>query len=115
MKKKFDVEAAKRGEEVITESGRKARIICFDRKSKHFPLIVLIEHENGTEFQETMTRNGYCYPEEQAYQYNLKMAPKKMGGWVNIYPESTFYSTKEEARKTINHGAIATVKIEWEE
>lgn len=41
--KPFDLEAAKTGKPVCTRDGRKARIICFDKKDINYPIVALIE------------------------------------------------------------------------
>lgn len=44
----FSLEEARQGKPVCTRDGRKARIICFDRKDVR-PIIALIESDNGNE------------------------------------------------------------------
>ena len=49
--KEFDLEAAKLGKPVCTRDGRKARIICFDRrlfyKNVSYPILALVECSDG--------------------------------------------------------------------
>jgi hypothetical protein len=47
--KPFNLDLAKVGHPVCTVDGRKARIVCFDRKIADYPLVVLIETRNGVE------------------------------------------------------------------
>ena len=47
--KPFNLDLAKAGHPVCTVDGRKARIVCFDRKIADYPLVVLIETRNGVE------------------------------------------------------------------
>ena len=106
---------------IITKDGRSVRIICTDRKSDTFPIVVLIEgcyQENICEY----TKDG-LYSRGVECTCNLFFAPIKKEGWVNMYKTRSgatqigkIYSSKEEAemgRKDANY--ISTAKIEWEE
>jgi hypothetical protein len=46
MNKKFDLEKAKSGAEVVTKNGKQARILLFDRDNSIFPLVVIIDNKN---------------------------------------------------------------------
>ena len=109
--KEFDLEAAKSGKPVCTRDGRKARIICFDRKGGT-PIVGLIQ-EDGFETVATFTESGLCLINGA---YNLMMLPEKKEGWVNVYKERV-YKSKEEAVKNKYDGCtyIDTIKVEWEE
>ena len=106
---------------VVTRDGRSVRIICTDRKSDTFPIVVLIEgcyQENICAY----TKDG-LYSRGVECTCNLFFAPIKKEGWVNMYKTRSgatqigqIYSSKEEAemgRKDANY--ISTAKIEWEE
>lgn len=43
--KKFSLKKAKEGAEVVTKEGKAAKILLFDRSSKDFPLVVIIENK----------------------------------------------------------------------
>ncbi len=43
--KKFSLKKAKEGAEVVTKEGKSAKILLFDRSSKDFPLVVIIENK----------------------------------------------------------------------
>lgn len=45
--KPFDLEAAKAGKPVCTRDGRKARIVCYDRKSENYPILALVENNSN--------------------------------------------------------------------
>ena len=120
--KPFDIELAKQGYPVCTRDGRPARIICFDRKSKKYPVLALVEKES--------IELPCCYSEKGKYDnvesiYDLFMSPEKKEGWINIYNRldgkvtgHCIYSSEEEARKNILGSKdvhLATIKIEWEE
>lgn len=106
---------------IITRDGRNVRIVCTDRKSYTFPIVVLIEgcyQENICAY----TKDG-LYSHGMECPCDLFFAPIKKEGWVNMYKTRSggaqigqIYSSKEEAemgRKDANY--ISTAKIEWDE
>lgn len=123
--KPFDLEAAKAGAPVCTRDGRKARIICFDRKFERYPIIALIDNSNAEEETVISYANDGLYLGVQTSNYDLFMASQKREGWINIYPMIDkkaiaetghhIYKTKELAKFHAMQNVIATVKIEWEE
>ena len=124
--KPFSLEAAKAGKPVCTRDGRKARIICFDAKGMHQPIIALITQDNGIEYIETYYSDGRFNDDSNSQSdYDLMMLPEKKEGWINIYrageinckPGMTVFATKELAEKyKYDDGPyVDTIKIEWEE
>ena len=117
--KEFDLEAAKAGKPVCTRDGRKARIICFDRKN-HSPIIALVEtfvkeYNSIREDAYYYTIDGRAINIENESKDDLMMLPEKKEGWVNVYKDSV-YDTKDEALiGRSGRGYIDTVKICWEE
>ena len=115
--KSFDLEAAKAGKPVCTRDGRKARIICFDRRDKFSHIVALITNPDGREIIWGYEDSGSCSNDNK--DNDLMMLPEKKEGWVNIYALNTCYSSKEEAEANIDqdyeHEYVRTVKIEWEE
>ena len=109
--KEFDLEAAKSGKPVCTRDGRKARIICFDRKGGT-PIVGLIQ-EDGFETVATFTESGLCLINGA---YNLMMLPEKKEGWVNVY-KNQIHDTPESAEE--GHKGITdyikTIRVEREE
>ena len=108
---------------VVTRNGRNARIISTDMNSKNYPIVALVKlSDNTTEDVWTYTKDGE-FEVEQSTTYDLFFAPEKHEGWVNVYKNLTtsasFYCDyvfdSEEEAKMKSGGAIATVKIEWEE
>ena len=132
--KPFDIQKAREGKPVCTRDGRKARIICFDAKRMHQPIIALITQYNGVEYIETYYSNG-CFNDDINSQsdYDLMMFPEKKEGWINIYDaDTTFryvdgrvYETKDEAVQKAKEEIakelrgkneyIDTIRVEWEE
>lgn len=123
--KPFDIQKAREGKPVCTRDGRKARIICFDRRINR-SIVALIECDNHEEGLQCYYDNGrYCC--DVTSDYDLMMLSEKKEGWVNLYKSdnSNFaaflgsayvYNTKEEAINNADPDrTIATVKIEWEE
>lgn len=117
--KPFDLEAAKAGKPVCTRDGRKARIICWDKKGL-VPIVALIEHENSEIFLAYYNNGRHTIRERS--DNDLMMFLEKKEGWVNVYNSLgviTFshnpYDTKEEAMKDKGKYYVDTVKIEWEE
>ena len=115
--KEFDLEAAKEGKPVCTRDGRKARIICFDRKGKQ-PIIALIIQDNGEEFIENYHLSGrFNVDDTFENDGDLMMLPEKKEGWVNIYEDMRIYVSEEGAKMGISpeRTYITTIKVEWEE
>ena len=121
--KPFDLDTAKSGKPVCTRDGRKARIICFDRKSET-PITVLVTEINGIEAVYSYPNNGIWDSPENTNGCDLMMLPEKKEMWINIYrgttrlvPGGYLYDTEEEAKDAVE-GAVnylTTVKVCWEE
>ena len=116
--KPFNLKAAKEGKPVCTRDGRKARIICFDRKFYHdgynYPIVAMVNH-NDNELVHAYTQDGLLVGNMEG-ELDLMMLPEKKEGWVNVYKER-IYSTKEEAIEATYDGVtyVDTVKVCWEE
>lgn len=130
--KPFNLEAAKAGKPVCTRDGRKARIICFDRKISingvSYPIITLVEDTTKEEIIYGYNEKGRLLIErDMPYKDDLMMLPEKKEGYVNIYTNprvgdryssNTIFPSKEEAIQGITKSLgnyINTTKIEWEE
>lgn len=124
--KPFDLEAAKAGKPVCTRDGRKARIICWDKKG-NYPIVALIQDNENSEHIEYYTENGIFSNGGNEKNRDLMMFTRKKEGWVNVYKSynvgkkipcmASIYPTKEEAKKSsvVGFDYVDTVKIEWEE
>lgn len=113
--KPFNLEAAKAGKPVCTRDGRKARIICFDKKKDIYPLIALVTDKDGYEIIIPYKADG-VHP--TIPNNDLMMLPEKKEGWVNIYKEGVdqyIYNNEKAALSRRGSDCIATIKIEWEE
>ena len=120
--KPFEIELARKGYPVCTRDGRKARIICFDRKGDICPIIALVE-ENDMEVTKSYDENGRANYKD-ADNYDLMMLPEKKERWMNIYERATsyisgsyLYDTEEEAKDAVKgaENYVTTTKIYWEE
>ena len=129
--KPFDLKQAKAGKSVCTRDGRKARIICFDRrlfyKNVSYPILALVERSDGEDDVCGYNEKGKVLIEDGAeYKDDLMMLPEKHEGWVNIVrgskgkqqmAKNIFYS-KDEAEKAATPYSVRfvkSVKIQWEE
>lgn len=112
--KPFNLEAAKAGKPVCTRNGRKARIICFDKKCLDEQILIVLVDCGKEECMYFYTTDGKCIDDFSSF--DLMMLPEKKEGWVNLY-KSSVWSTKEEAMKYRNkcNDYIDTIKISWEE
>ena len=124
--KPFDIQKAREGKPVCTRDGRKARIICFDRKSD-ISIVALIMGDNDREEIHSYYKDGRSV-RNQKYSCDLMMLPEKKEGWVNVYrdcdginitKDDNIYSSKEAAIASAHfidgNNYVATTKINWEE
>lgn len=137
--KPFNIGHAKQGKPVCTRDGRKARIICFDRrlfyKNVSYPILAVVERSDGEDDVCGYNEKGKVLIEDGAeYKDDLMMLPEKKEKWINIYKSTTNYITgksitsyipggslydTEEAAKAVADMAdddyITTTKVSWEE
>ena len=123
--KPFDLNLAKAGKPVCTRDGMPVRIICFDAKGMHQPIVALVTQDNGVEYIETYYSNGRFNDDINSQSDgDLMMLPEKKVGWINVYKGGKLdadyiYPTKETAVtnifKSMEDNYIDTIKVEWEE
>ena len=120
--KPFDIQKAREGKPVCTSDGRKARIICFDRKlflkKVSYPILALVERSDGEDDVCAYNEKGKVLIKDDAeYKDDLMMLPEKKEGWVNVYNDAPIYDTKERAELAAStvKKRIGTFKIFWEE
>ena len=97
--KPFDLEAAKRGEPIVTRNGHEAKFIA------HVPELakahrVLYTVPNN-DYALSCAEDGRHYTSSQS-SYDIFMAPKKRTVWVNLYPRKSlvcneWYDSEREA------------------
>jgi len=116
--KPFSLEAAKAGKPVCTRDGRKARIICFDRKDIK-PIVALVTSINGDNINEKAFyyfEDGHHLSKYDNNIIDLMMLPEKKEGWIVIHKEAIY--DKETAEKIARETTVDVIriqKIEWEE
>ena len=124
--KPFNLEKAKQGAKVITRDGRPARIICWDRVGKLYPIVALVEchYNDGKTEEEVMiyTNQGTYNDDGTEHCYDLFMAPTVVERWMNVYKcgggyAYSYYSSEQEALKHKDNYSeyVTTTKISWEE
>lgn len=95
--KPFSLEEAKLGKPVCTRDGRKARVICFDRKHCHqghdYPIVALISEGCYDEFLCSYTKDG-LFAQGECYNTDLMMLPEKKEGWAKVRKDINLYDTK---------------------
>jgi uncharacterized alpha/beta hydrolase family protein len=92
--KPFDLEAAQRGDKLITRAGEEAEFIAYVPKAgKYYQVLAL----SGSMPKTYDTEGRFLQGSESTY--DLFMAPKKRTIWLNIYPNQTaqHYNAKQTA------------------
>lgn len=115
--------------QIVTRDGRSARIICTDGSNKKYPIIALMQSEDGkdalTYTIEGRNIDGHICPLDLFFEPE---PTTKKEGWINVSRIGTVdarkitfagsvYPTKEEALAAGKNyeGYIDTIKIQWEE
>jgi hypothetical protein len=80
--KPFDLEAAKRGEPIVTRDGRPAKFIAHVPEANACYQVVAL----FSGLISTHAVSGRVYPEKHPNDADLFMAPRKRTVWVNVYP-----------------------------
>lgn len=98
----FDLEAAKRGEPLVTRNGLSVKFVAYVPEATEYPVIAFIE---GGIAPDTFTDKGrYCAgPWSEDCGRDLFMAPKPTQTvWVNLYVNNriAFWYTSEESAKS---------------
>lgn len=92
--KPFNLEAALRGEPVVTRGGHKAKIIGYVPEAQPaFRLVVFVEDNNR--IPAVRTESGRVWDDEEM-NGDLFMAAKKRTVWVNLYKDGTYYFHNSE-------------------
>lgn len=108
---------------LITRDGRKARIICTNKKDEIYPIVALVQSEtNNYERTHHYTIDGK-WVEGNDNSVDLFFAPVKKDGWTNLYDLcgkiscGFVYESEKAAKKEIDQNKlyITTIKIDWEE
>lgn len=99
---------------VQTRSGLKARIVArLAGPMKTYPLLVVITHEDGSEFHEEYTLEGGEYQYDNSTPMSLMNIPERREEFFNIMGPGW---TREDAEKAVPADARkALVKIVYED
>jgi len=98
--KPFDLEAAKRGDPIVTREGTEAKLIAYVPELGELHRVLYTVPNN--DYALSCTEDGRHYTNSQS-GYDLFMAPKKRTVWVNFYSAtdglywSNTFLTKEKA------------------
>ena len=107
--------------QIVTRKGLDAKIICTDGSNKRYPILALIQNEEGKDVlsytNDGLNVDGYKSP------FDLFFITEKKEGWINLFKVNStitageVYNTKEEAESAVLCSLvhISTVKVEWEE
>ena len=112
--KPFDLNSAKAGKPVCTRDGRKARIICFDKKGD-YPIVALVNDYNEEEYIKNYDKFGKKFIDGETTD-DLMMLPEKKEGWA-VIRRSDIYENEGQAKEAMlnSHIAVMIKKITWEE
>ena len=80
--KPFDLEAAKRGEPIVTRDGRPAKFIAHVPEANAYYQVEAL----FSGLISTYAVSGRAYPDKTPCDVDLFMAPRKRTVWVNVYP-----------------------------
>jgi hypothetical protein len=101
---------------VQTRDGRKARIICTDRKSVMYQVVALVESSDGSEEGAcSYTKTGQYHAGYQD-QSDLVNVPEKRTVYLNMYEdgrEIRIHKTREAADKSAAESREACVKVPY--
>ena len=67
--KKFDVEKAQSGADVVTKSGKEVKILLFNRSNARFPLVAIIENKEVVCY----TSEGKFFADDKESDKDLKL------------------------------------------
>ena len=108
---------------VVTRDGRNAIRLLYTNAKGDYPIIVLIERTDGSEYALSYTKDGK-YIKGTIDNNDLFFVPEKHERWINLYRDNldfvytgNIYNSKDEAKESVTNRTryITTVKIEWEE
>lgn len=108
---------------IVTRDGKDAKIICTDGSNKAYPILALIQNEEGKDVlsytNDGMNVKGYESP------FDLFFATERKNGWINLYKSGNNvifgsnrpYNSEELAKDNIMYAFdyLTTIKIDWEE
>lgn len=104
--RKFDLDAAKRGEPIMCRDGTPARFIAHVPDAREGNRVIALIGDMII----TAYEDGSRHQRDMETFFDLFMAPKKRTVWVNLYPNENrlcyYYDTEEEAEEASAHKRI---------
>lgn len=107
----FDLEAAKRGEPLVTRNGRSVKFVAYVPEAKEYKVIAFLEGEDAPD---TFTANGRYIAGSASDGVNVRdlvMATKpKRTVWLNFHEKdntATWYTSEELAKSSADIHAVA--------
>lgn len=114
--KPFDLEAAKRGEPIVTRDGRQVKFVAYVPEAIEKHRLVVLAHDGNiwTFYEDGCFREDGCPTD-----IDLFMAPRieKREGWINVYPRrvwDTLHDYKAIADSDAGTERIACIRVEYE-
>lgn len=99
--RKFDLEAAKRGEPIQTRDGRAVKFVAHVPNATVQNQRLVVLHDSG--YLGTYCDNGTVYAGLNRGT-DLFMAPRKRTVWINFYPDgdARYYESEDKAARYVN-------------
>ena len=93
--KPFNLEEAKNGKNVYTRDGRKARVICFDRKGYGlYPMLALVETDGKESLIYSYKADGMWSNTGEESRNDLMMLPETREAWIVVFETGGIYSVR---------------------
>lgn len=115
--KPFDLEAALKGDSVVTDDGREVTEITEFKTTVDYKVLGVINGCLASISPDGAYHNGSCW-------YKLFMKPQQVTEWLNLYRGSggvrtgvSTYKTEQEAKDAVddfNHEYFSTIQITFE-
>lgn len=110
--KPFDLQKAKEGKPVRTRDGRKARIVCFDRKLVNTECMIVLIDDITEESVHFYTREGRSVSGNRDDDL-MTLPGKGCGVWINIRKDAIPFESREDAERNAPEGYVP-VKVDFE-
>lgn len=101
---------------IQTRNGRPARVLATDLKDDTYPVVVVIQCDNGAESVETSTACGKLLSKDDSpYFINVPEPPEKVLRWVSLCRSSSgdWCESYNRAECAFNPLAIARRRVEF--
>ena len=102
---------------VQTGNGRKARIICKDKKGL-YPIVALVENPHYENLETVVLYGENGVASFGQFALRLINVPVKHTRWLNVYSggqTGSLHPSKKEADINAGSARLNCIKVEWEE